>query len=87
VLAPIESETFDAIVSLAQGGLANAWGAQLYRYNETDLQQFPLAKEALNPTMICLRVHIGISGATDDLTNFYGPADGLLPPLRLSGLA
>jgi choline dehydrogenase-like flavoprotein len=87
VLAPIESETFDAIVSLAQGGLANAWGAQLYRYNETDLQQFSLEKEVLEPYYDLLTSHIGISGATDDLTKFYGPADGLLPPLRLSGLA
>lgn len=87
VLMPIESETFNAIVSLAQGGLANAWGAQLYRYNEADLQQFPLEKGALDLYYDLLTSHIGISGATDDLTRFYGPADGLLPPLRLGSLA
>jgi len=86
-LAPVESETFEAIVSLAEGGLANAWGAQLYRYNETDLQQFPIAQAELEPYYDLLTNHIGISGAPDDLSRFYGSAEGLLPPLQLSRLS
>ena len=87
VSAAVESDTFRAIVSFAQGGLANAWGAQLYRYNETDLRQFPLEARVLEPYYDRLTDHVGISGSCDDLARFYGTEAGLLPALRLSELA
>src|SRR5262249_31410068 len=83
-LAPVESESFDAVVSLAQGGLANAWGAQLYRFAPSDLCGFPISLEELDPYYQILTEHIGISGTADDLARFYGPTAGLLPPLRLA---
>ncbi len=40
-LSPMRAHNFDAVMSFALGGLANAWGAGLYRYNEEDLRGLP----------------------------------------------
>ncbi len=82
-LSPVASAGFDAVMSFAAGGLANAWGAGLYRYNDSDLAGFPIGAADLEPFYDALTDKIGLSGADDDLTPFFGPARGLLPPLRL----
>lgn len=83
-LSPIDATDFDAIQSFAFGGLANAWGAGLYRFVDADLEGFPIRAADLAPYADVLTREIGISGADDDLTPFFGDASGLLPPLRLS---
>ncbi len=40
-LSPVRSGSFDAAMSFAAGGLANAWGAGVYRFNSRDLEGFP----------------------------------------------
>jgi choline dehydrogenase-like flavoprotein len=80
----VRSDTFSALVSYAEGGLANAWGAQVYRFMKDDLAGFPIREEELAPHYDTLTREIGISGADDDLVRFHGPATGLLPPLELS---
>ena len=82
-LSPVASATFDAVMSFAAGGLANAWGAGLYRYNDSDLAGFPIGAADLEPWYDALTEKIGLSGADDDLSRFFGPARGLLPPLKL----
>lgn len=82
----VRSETFTALVSHAEGGLANAWGAQVYRFMKEDLAGFPLSEEDLAPHYDTLTREIGISGVEDDLARFHGPATGLQPPLELSAL-
>lgn len=83
-LSPVDATDFDAIQSFAFGGLANAWGAGLYRFVDADLEGFPIRAADLDPYADVLTHEIGISGADDDLTPFFGDASGLLPPLRLS---
>ncbi len=83
-LSPVDATDFDAIQSFAFGGLANAWGAGLYRFVDADLEGFPIRAADLDPYADILTREIGISGADDDLTSFFGDASGLLPPLRLS---
>lgn len=82
----VRSDTFQALVSYAQGGLANAWGAQVYRFMKDDLAGFPIREDELSPHYDTLTREIGISGAEDDLARFHGPATGLLPPLELSAI-
>ena len=82
----IGSETFRGFMSYAQGGLANAWGAQLYRFNDYDLKEFPISASDLEPYYDELTKLIGICGQDDDLTPFYGSTKGLLPPLQLCTL-
>ena len=83
-LAPISETSFSAIQSFARGGLANAWGAGLYEYNDQDLASFPISSRDLKPYYKKLTDEIGISGTNDDLEPFWGDAEDLQPPLRLS---
>ncbi|MEI2690631.1 MAG: hypothetical protein V9H69_13360 [Anaerolineae bacterium] len=83
-LGPLSQQQFQAIQSFALGGLGNAWGAGLYRWISADLQDFPIGLAELEPYFDLLTREIGISGADDDLTEFFGDAAGLQPPLELS---
>ncbi len=83
-LGPIESTGFLPIQSFASGGLANAWGAGLYRYGARDLDGIPLRPADLAPFYDALTREIGITGSDDDLAPYFGSTAGLAPPLRLS---
>ena len=84
-IAPhLRSNNFRPVLSYAKGGLANAWGAQVYRYDDQDLESFPFKSKDLEPYYDILTEHIGISGANDDLEEFHGYSKNLLPPLDLS---
>lgn len=84
---PISSSNFDAVVSFAQGGLANAWGAGVFRFDSRDLSKFPITVDELAPFYDELTAHIGISGDNDDLAQYFGAEPNLLPPIRISALA
>lgn len=81
------SDSFDAVVSYARGGLANAWGAGVYRFNERELRAFPIGVDELAPYYDRLTEHIGIVGAGDDLEIHLGSTRGLQQPLPLSDIA
>ncbi|MBV7327898.1 hypothetical protein KFU94_06490 [Chloroflexi bacterium TSY] len=83
-MSPVQASNFTAIQSFASGGLANAWGAGLYRFNTEDLQGVPLTERELIPYFEQLTCEIGIAGTDDCLTPFFGDSSGLLEPLRLS---
>ncbi len=48
-LMPVESRNFEAVASFALGGLANAWGAGVFRFTEKDLEGFPISVADLAP--------------------------------------
>jgi choline dehydrogenase-like flavoprotein len=81
---PVAGKSFEGAIALAKGGLANAWGAGVYRFTERDLEGFPLGVRELRPFYDELTSHIGISGANDDLTPYFERDGALHPPLRLS---
>lgn len=83
-LSPVDEKGFIATQSFAKGGLANAWGAGLYRVLDDELQNIPLSASDLTPYYDRFTNEIGISGDEDDLTKFFGSTEGLLPPLKLS---
>ncbi len=83
-LSPTDERGFMAVQSFAKGGLANAWGASLYRCLDDELINIPLKASELSPYYDKLTKEIGISGSDDDLTPFYGSTKDLLPPLNLS---
>jgi choline dehydrogenase-like flavoprotein len=76
------SEEFFPTLSYAEGGLANIWGAQVYRFNAEDLKDFPISAEELKPCYDILTAHIGLSGSEDDLSRFLGATTGMLPALQ-----
>jgi choline dehydrogenase-like flavoprotein len=82
-LSPLDAHNFDAAMSFAAGGLANAWGAGLYRFTARDLAGFPIAPEDLDPYYDVITAKVGISGADDDLSQFFGSPGGLQPPLKI----
>jgi len=82
----VVSADFVPLLSYAIGGLANAWGAQVYRFDDADLAGFPLRAADLDPFYDEITQHIGISGREDDLARFHGSARGLQPPLELSAV-
>ena len=86
-LCPVDSAGFDGILSFAVGGLSNVWGAGVYRFNDKELEDFPIRASDLNPFYDRLTLEIGVSGCDDDLTSFFGSTQGLLPPVRLDRLS
>jgi choline dehydrogenase-like flavoprotein len=86
-LMPVQSRNFEAVASFALGGLANAWGAGVFRFTPRDLDGFPIAAGDLEPFYNEIAAHIGISGARDDLEPYFGAEPQLLPPMRISLLA
>jgi choline dehydrogenase-like flavoprotein len=86
-LSPVRSGSFDAAMSFAAGGLANAWGAGVYRFNSRDLEGFPIKPAELDRYYDELTRHIGVSGANDDLTPYFGAEGELQPPVELSRFA
>ena len=76
---PVRSRSFDARLSLARGGLANAWGAGAFRYNAGELAAFPFEPRELDEHYRALIEHIGVTGTRDDLEPTFGSATGHLP--------
>lgn len=85
-LSIIDSEDFDCEQSFALGGLANAWGAGMLRFNDYDLSGFPIVSSDLEPFYDKLNKIIGISGEDDDLSHFFGKGEEFQPPHKLSNL-
>jgi hypothetical protein len=82
-----QTSEFSALQSFSKGGLANAWGAGVLRFNDGELKKFPITVSDLDPFYEILTQEIGISGCDDDLNSFFGNAKGLQPPLNLSPVA
>ena len=83
-LSPLVEKDFAAVQSFARGGLANAWGAGLYRFTADDLAGFPVRVEELDSHFDRLTAEIGIAGTDDDLSPYFGSTTGLIDPLPLS---
>jgi choline dehydrogenase-like flavoprotein len=80
----IQSKGFYPLQSFAKGGLANGWGGGCYRFQDDELQGFPINANDLEPYYKILTKEIGISGVDDDdLQSFYGKDSQLLPPIPL----
>jgi choline dehydrogenase-like flavoprotein len=85
-LTPIASKTFEGVLSLSKGGLANGWGAGVYRFTDEDLRGFPICAGDLRPYYDEITRLIGVSGANDDLAPYFGHDEDLKPPPRMSAL-
>ncbi|QDM17955.1 GMC oxidoreductase [Tardiphaga sp. vice278] len=69
----VETDNFASVGSLASGGLSNAWGAGVSRFDTGELADFPLPAQALTPGYEAVARRIGISGrSVDDLSDYFG---------------
>lgn len=83
-LSPVRTTGHAPVMSFAAGGLANAWGAGVFRFTDRDLDGFPVSRGELDPWYDALTEHIGVSGANDDLAPWFGEDPHLQPPIELS---
>ncbi|MCR6645589.1 MAG: NAD(P)/FAD-dependent oxidoreductase [Terricaulis sp.] len=80
----VKAKGFEPLMSFAAGGLAQAWTAGAYPFNEGELEAFPFGWAEMAPAYGEVARRIGVSGVTDDdLSQFYPAHDGLLPPIQL----
>jgi choline dehydrogenase-like flavoprotein len=83
-LAPKRGKNFDALESFALGGLARAWGAVAFPFNDFELSQCGLPAPELREHYEAVAARIGVSGrSNDDLRALRGPLGSLQAPLRL----
>ena len=69
--------------SFAQGGLAEAWTAGVYPFREEELIDFPFVYQDIRPHYDEISARIGISGARDDLSQFFPMPKYVMNPLEL----
>ena len=79
----VRSTGFAPLFSFARGGLAEAWTAGVFPFNEGELADFPLGLEELGPYYDLVAERIGITGQEDDLARQLPVHDHLGAPLRL----
>lgn len=80
----LKTENFQAVGSLAQGGLSNAWGAGAYVYDDEDLKEFPISRSDIAASAAAVAKRIGLSGALDDdMAAFYGNDVPVQPGVKL----
>jgi choline dehydrogenase-like flavoprotein len=84
---PVESESFFPLESLAEGGLAGAWGAGCPPFADEDLAGFPIRRSDLAEHYEAVAERIGVSGARDDLLPFLGDLRAMLPPPEIDANA
>ena len=75
------SDGFDPLFSLARGGLAQAWTAGCYPFNDAELSDFPFGYDRLGPHYDEVARRIGVTGEADDLAPFMPVHANLLPPI------
>ena len=84
----IRADGFTVLGSLARGGLSNAWGATVSRFDDADLADFPISLDDLRASYRRVGQRIGVSGANDDdLSAFHGDEESLQPPIEPRGNA
>jgi len=80
----VATRDFEAIVSLARGGLSNIWGAGVAAYGDVELRKFPFKSDEIERSYQEVAQRIGVTGfGPDDLD---GGADRLIDsstPLEL----
>ena len=82
-LQPVSSTSFFPLHSLAEGGLAGAWGAGSPSFVEPDFAGFPIGYADLAPHYEAVAARIGINGTRDDLLPFLGELSAMQPAVEV----
>lgn len=78
---PLASENADILLSLAYGGLSNAWGASILPFRQADIEDWPISLNDLRPHYEAVLRFMPISAERDDLEEIlplYTAAPGAL---------
>jgi choline dehydrogenase-like flavoprotein len=76
---PVDSDGFAVVQSLAQGGLGAGWGAGVFPFSDDELGAMGLGLRHLQPHYDAVVARVGVSGALDDLTQFFPPSREMMP--------
>lgn len=77
----IRTDNFKVYGLMTRGGLSNLWGAGVSRFDDADLEEFPIRFEDLRRSYQYVTQRIGVSGSNDDdLSDFHGREESLQPP-------
>ncbi|MBI1189787.1 MAG: FAD-dependent oxidoreductase [Tepidisphaera sp.] len=83
-LLPRDAPGFVGLESVAQGGLASAWGAAVSPWASEDLAGLPVTLEEMKPHYDGVAELIGVSGqAGDDLSAHLHDSPSMMPPLEM----
>lgn len=78
---------FHLVGALAAGGLSNAWGCGVARFDDNELGPLRRVRREMDDAYADLSRHIGLSGAADDaLADFFGVDGWAQPALPLDSL-
>lgn len=83
--AEVRADGLEPLLAYARGGLAEAWTAGVYPYDDDDLAQFPIDHGDLAPHYGEVARRIGVTGRADDLSSFMPLHDHLEETLELDG--
>ncbi len=78
----VKERGFESLFSFAQGGLAEAWTAGSYAFNNDDFEDFPFDYEDMQPYYNEIAERIGVIGTDDDLAKFIPFHNNLMSPLE-----
>lgn len=78
-----EGHGFSPLISFAKGGLAEAWTAGCYAFNDAELSEFPFDYAEIKPHYDEVAHRIGVAGEDDDLGLHLPRHDNLLRPTAL----
>lgn len=79
---------FNGMLSYALGGLGSGWGAASPCYTDEDLSGWPISRADLQTHYEKVAQRVGICGSSeDDLKDFFGPLNSLLPPSKIDSNA
>ena len=79
----VRESGFASLSSFARGGLAEAWTAGVYPFNEAELEEFPFGAADLAPFYDTVARRIGIAAEPDDLASFMALPAEPQEPLKL----
>lgn len=78
---PLANEDSDALSSLAYGGLSNSWGAAILPFRQSDIEDWPISLEDLEPHYEAVLRFVPIAAECDELSEIlplYTDAPGAL---------
>jgi choline dehydrogenase-like flavoprotein len=68
---PIASENADALSSLAYGGLSNAWGASILPFRQSDIEDWPISLDELQPHYEAVQRFVPVAAECDELSDAF----------------
>lgn len=81
--APVDTDGFQGSMSLGRGGLGAGWSAGVFPFSSEELAPMGLTLAEMQPHYDAVTDRVGVAGTQDDLSCFFQPSPGMLPPMEI----